>query len=123
MNNQVTQLLDNLNHPLRKEIDELRALILAAGTGIEENIKWNGPNYSLNGEDRITIRVNPPPAFNLILHMGVKAQKVPDHKIEDHGIITWKSNDRGVVAFKDGASFAAVKIQLAKIVRDWLANT
>jgi len=123
MNVEVSQLLNNLDHPFRKEIDELRALVLATGNGLEENIKWNGPNYSVNGADRITIRVNPPPAFSLILHMGTKAQKVPAHKIEDHGILTWKSIDRAVVDFKDKESFERVKIYLVSIVRDWVANT
>lgn len=124
MNEQVTLLLDNLHHPLRKEIDELRTLILASGNGIVENIKWNGPNYSVKGEDRITIRVNPPPAFNLILHKGARAQKELDEKIRnDGGILTWKSNDRAVVPFKDQASFGAAKKHLPKIISEWLANT
>jgi hypothetical protein len=39
MNNDVTKFLDNLNHPLTAEIEQLRLTILAATSGITENIK------------------------------------------------------------------------------------
>jgi hypothetical protein len=37
---------------LRAEIDLLRGIIMSAGAGLAEGIKWNGPNYSVNDEDR-----------------------------------------------------------------------
>ena len=56
----VARHLDELNHPLRNVIDQLRKIIVGAVDELEENIKWNGPNYSHRGEDRITMRVHPP---------------------------------------------------------------
>lgn len=43
LNEEVTRFLDDLNHPLRKEIEQLRLEILDAHEGLAENIKWNVP--------------------------------------------------------------------------------
>jgi hypothetical protein len=59
MNSEVTDFLDELNHPFRNEIEHLRICILTANSGLTENIKWNGPNYCYGNEDRITMRVQP----------------------------------------------------------------
>ena len=55
-NRTVTAFLDELNHPLRAEIEKLRLLILESVAGLAENIKWNSPNYSLEDQDRITLK-------------------------------------------------------------------
>ena len=60
LNNDVTRFLDELHHPLRREIEALRVIILQANALLGENIKWNGPNYSVGAEDRITMRIQPP---------------------------------------------------------------
>lgn len=125
MNDQVTQLLDDRNNQFRAEIDELRKLILATRNDITENIKWNGPNYSVEGEDRVSIRIYPANSFALILHRGSKAQQEPENRIldDDQGILLWKSNDRAVVTFKDIESFDAAKPHIPKIVRNWFIKT
>ncbi len=119
---EVTQLLDELNHPLRNNIEELRSIILDANSELEENLKWNGPNYSFKGNDRITIRVNPPGSLNLILHLGAKKASLSRLLIEDkHSLLVWKSNDRAVVDLKKPAQFEAAKPFLREIIRDWIA--
>lgn len=75
MNEEVTRFLDELNHPLRDEIEQLRKNILAANDRLTENIKWNGPNFCFDGEDRITMRIHPPKQIQLIFHRGAKVQK------------------------------------------------
>jgi uncharacterized protein YdhG (YjbR/CyaY superfamily) len=55
LNKEVTQFLDNLNHPLRKEIEELRQIVLNSENELTENIKWNGPNYCFINTDKITM--------------------------------------------------------------------
>ena len=41
LNSEVTNFLDELNHPFRKEIEQLRNLILTANNNLTENIKWD----------------------------------------------------------------------------------
>lgn len=47
LNEEVPTCLDSLNHPLRNEIEELRGIIMSTEVLLEENIKWDAPNYSV----------------------------------------------------------------------------
>ena len=122
LNQEVTNFLDGLNHPLRKEIEQLRICILSAESGLTENIKWNGPNYSFENNDRITMRIQPPKQLQLIFHRGAKVQKQPKDKLikDDSGLLAWKENDRAVAAFKNLADIENGKPALSKIVKDWI---
>lgn len=123
MENEVTTFMKTLVHPLKKEIEEVRKMILNAQKGLEENIKWNGPNFQFRGEDRITMRIHPPPHLQLIFHRGAKASaKTKQRLIEDaSGLLDWKTNDRAVITFKSMEEIEANKKQLKEIVSKWLA--
>ena len=125
MNNEVTKFLDDLNHPFRKEIEQLRLIILNAAGGIAENIKWNGPNYCVEGEDRITVRIHPPKQLQLIFHRGAKKLTQPEDKIIDDssGFLVWKENDRAIATFKDLNSIKAFESSLKSIVNKWIKAT
>jgi hypothetical protein len=124
-NEDVTRFLDGLNHPFRNEIDLLRQLILETGIGLSESIKWNGPNYAVNNQDRITMKIQPPVKIQLIFHRGAKAQEQPTNKlIADHsGLLTWKENDRAVATFYSAAEIESHRAALAQIVTDWIWAT
>lgn len=119
---EVSEFLDKAKHPLRAEIDEVRSIILSADSKLEENIKWNGPNYLLRGEDRVTMRIQPPKQIQLIFHRGAKVLEQPKGKlIEDaSGLLDWKGNDRAVVTLKSMDDIKTSKKALADIVRKWL---
>jgi hypothetical protein len=121
-NSEVTSFLDETKHPMRKEIDEVRSIILSADPKLDENIKWNGPNYSLHGDDRVTMRIQPPKQIQLIFHRGAKVLKQPKGKlIEDtSGLLDWKGNDRAVVTLKSMDDIKASKKALSDIVKKWL---
>lgn len=122
LNADVTKFLDGLNHPFKKEIDLLRQIILTSNPKLEENIKWNSPNYHLNGADRITMRVQPPKQIQLIFHRGAKVLDQPKSKLikSDSGILEWKSNDRAIANFKNMESVRVNQSALTKIVKDWI---
>ena len=71
-NSEVTNFLDGQSHPLRENIEMLREIILGSNSEISENIKWNGPNYCFEEQDRISMRINPPKQLQLIFHRGAK---------------------------------------------------
>lgn len=125
LNSEVTTFLDNLNHPLRKEIEQLRLNILSANTGLTENIKWNGPNYCFDNNDRITMRIQPPKQVQLIFHRGAKVQKQPKDKLinDDKGQLTWRGNDRAIATFKDMIDIENNKAALTKNIADWIRAT
>ena len=125
LSSEVTGFLDKQKHPLRKEIDETRAIILGADASLEENIKWNGPNYSVGADDRLTMRIQPPKQIQLVFHRGAKVLKQPKGKLIDDnsGLLDWKGNDRAVVTLKSMDDIKAAKRSLTDIVKKWIAAT
>jgi hypothetical protein len=126
LNTEVTTLLEELNHPFRNEIELLRICILKANNGLEENIKWNGPNYCFDNEDRITMRVQPPTKqVQLIFHRGAKKQTQPEDKLISNKskMLVWKENDRAIVTFKSLQDIESGKTELTTIVNEWISAT
>lgn len=125
LNSEVTKFLDDLNHPFRKEIESLRIIILNAEQKLTENIKWNGPNYSFNGGDRITMKIQPPKLIQLIFHLGAKVQQQPQNKMIDDkaSLLTWKENDRAVATFKNMGEIEKHTTALTEIVQEWIRAT
>ncbi len=122
----VTSFLDELQHPFRKEIEQLRNIILGANTALRENIKWNGPNYSCDNADRITMRIQPPTKqVQLIFHRGANKQTQPKDKLISNNskMLVWKENDRAIVIFKSLQEIENGKEDLADIVTEWISAT
>ena len=123
-NKEVTQFLSELNHPMILEIEELRNIIISANNQLTENIKWNGPNYCFESEDRITMRIQPitNKQVQLIFHRGAKKQAQPKEKIiEDKSkLLSWKENDRAIVTFKNMIELTKSKIDLKEIINNWV---
>lgn len=123
LNAEVTALLEGLNHPFRNEIELLRICILKANNGLEENIKWNGPNYKFDNEDRITMRVQPPAKqIQLIFHRGAKKQEQPKGKLiaNNSKMLVWKENDRAIITFKSLQDVESGKTELTAIINEWI---
>jgi hypothetical protein len=122
LNEAVTQFLDALDHPLRKEIEQLRQAILSANAGLSENIKWNGPNYCFRSEDRITLRIHPPKQLQLIFHRGAKVLAPPGEKIiqVSSNLLIWKTNDRAVLTYTSMEEVLSGKPALTRIVNAWV---
>lgn len=125
LNPEVTSFLDDLKHPLRKEIDEVRSIILSSESSLSENIKWNGPNYSVGENDRITMRIQPPKQVQLVFHRGAKVLKQPKGKLIDDtsGLLDWKGNDRAVMTLKSMDEIKSAKKALAEIVVKWIKSS
>lgn len=125
LNKDVSRFLDELQHPLRSEIEVLRLIISEANALLEENIKWNGPNYSVGAEDRITMRIQPPKQIQLVFHRGAKVKEQPKNRLvqDASGLLLWKENDRAIASFKKMEAVEAGRDALSVIVRDWIAAT
>jgi uncharacterized protein YdhG (YjbR/CyaY superfamily) len=123
----VTKFLDDQNHPLRKEIDILREIILSANIDLSENIKWNSPNYVFGEEDRITMRIQPITSkqIQLIFHRGAKVKEQPKSKLitDSSGILVWKENDRAIATFKNIQDIETKKTDLLNIINEWITAT
>jgi hypothetical protein len=121
-NKEVTTFIDELNHPMRKEIEQLRLIILNSVKGLTENIKWNGPNYCYEDQDRITMRIQPPKKIQLIFHRGAKKVAQPKDRLVDDksGLLEWKENDRAIATFVNAEDIETAKLNLEKIVINWI---
>ena len=121
-NPEVTTFLDNLTHPFRAEIEQLRDIILSAEEGLTENIKWNAPNYCFEGEDRITMRIQPPKQIQLIFHCGAKVKEQPKNSLitDTSGLLMWKENNRAVATFKNITEIQHAESTLIAIVKAWI---
>ncbi|MBK7214043.1 MAG: DUF1801 domain-containing protein [Bacteroidales bacterium] len=124
-NPEVTKFLEGQNHPLHQEIELLRECILTANANLTENIKWNGPNYCFAGEDRITMKINPPKLIQLIFHRGAKVKEQPKEKLlaKDFGLLEWRGNDRAIATFRNKQDIESRKSELMEIVSAWIKAT
>ena len=125
LNGEVTAFLDELNHPLRNEIEQLRHIILSSAHSLTENIKWNGPNYCYEGADRITMKIQPPKQIQLIFHRGAKKQEQPKEKIiqTSSKLLKWRENDRAITTFKASDEIKNSEADLIEIVEKWITTT
>lgn len=124
-NQDVTVFLDGLNHPFRKEIELLRTILLSVDEELVEGIKWNGPNYSIRGEDRITMRIHPPTQVQLIFHRGAKVKVQPEKRLldNDDDFLTWKENDRAIASFHSLEQIEKDRSKLKDIASMWIKAT
>ncbi|RYF82583.1 MAG: DUF1801 domain-containing protein [Chitinophagaceae bacterium] len=122
---EVTAFLDVRQPPLRKEIEALRTLILTAGRPLIENIKWNGPNYCANGQDRLTMKIQPPKNIQLILHRGALKQAQPAKRLLSGNFpwLSWKENDRAVATFYTTEEIKNAANDIQECVRQWIDAT
>lgn len=123
---QVADFLLNLEHPLKKEIEEVRKIILSANEQITEHIKWNAPSFQYKNEDRVTFNLHGKGFFRLIFHCGAKVQEnnVKESLLDDaKGILEWVSHDRAIVKFTDMNDVKEKEDKLVEVINKWLELT
>lgn len=121
---EVAQYLSALEHPLKAEIETVRAAILASDKAITERIKWKAPSFVHGGDDRVTFRLAPKGIFQVIFHRGAKVKDTAGFAFEDDsGLLEWLAPDRGVVTLKDAKDVKAKKAALVKLVGRWMKAT
>lgn len=125
LNSKVTGFLDSLNHALRAEIECLRNIIMSTDYELTEGIKWNGPNYSINGKDRITMRINPQKQIQVIFHRGAKVKEPLKERLlsGQYDILIWKENDRAIASFKSLDEIQENSQMIREIVTKWIEAT
>lgn len=105
-------------------IDTVRAAILAADEHLVENVKWNSPNFTFDGVDRVTVRDNPKGGVQVIFHRGSKIREdAQSFRFDDPtGLLTWPGPDRAILTIRDADAATALAPQLTQLVRDWIAT-
>jgi hypothetical protein len=123
-NGEVDRFLAGLEHPLKAEIERVRAIILAADPEITERIKWNAPSFCYQGDDRVTMKLHPPASLQLIFHRGAKVKDSANFTFaDDSGLLKWAAKDRGIVTLRDMAEVEANEAALTGLVNSWMHAT
>ncbi len=120
--NEVDAFMRKLNHPLKAEVEAVRAIILGVNPEISEGIKWNAPSFRRK-EYFATINVRKDIVL-VILHLGakVKDNSTAGLTISDPtGLLEWLAKDRVAVKFRDMKAIKSNKAAFENIVRQWIA--
>ena len=118
----VEALLRDLKHPLKKEIQAVRLIMLAASPAVSEAVKWNAPSFRTEKEFFATMNLRAKDEVQVIFHLGAKARadqkalKIADPK----GLMKWLGKDRALVSLGAGADIPANRRAREAIVRAWI---
>ncbi|WEK56024.1 MAG: DUF1801 domain-containing protein [Candidatus Cohnella colombiensis] len=123
---QVVEFLKNLEHPMKREIEEVRQIILNVNENITEHIKWNAPSFCFNNEDRVTFNLQGKSNIRLIFHTGAKVKehtgKGPILE-ESNGLLEWVTYDRAIMKITSMSDVESKKEELTVIVARWIEAT
>ncbi len=107
-----------------EQVMAVRKILFKAEPNLVESLKWNAPNYSLQGEDRITFNLmNKEHKVKIILHMGAKKKenKKGEPVISDpNGLVEWNSDIRGMVLFETLDDITAKGNKFKMLIKNWL---
>lgn len=110
-----------LDHPRKAEVEALIAIALAAAPGITAHVKWNAPSFCHGGDDRVTMRLSPPPILQLVFHRGAKAKHAAGFAFADEsGLLRMVAPDRGVVTLAPGEVETRADA-LGRLIGCWMA--
>ena len=107
----VDEFLENLNHPLKAEVEALRSIIKGVNKGINEEIKWKAPSFNFKGEYLVTFNLRDEKRVHLVFHNPMIA-KVKSELLEGDYV------DRRMAYFADMKDIKAKKPMLEKALED-----
>lgn len=118
----VIAFLKALKHPLKKEIEAVRKIILGVSPTIQEGIKWNGPSFRTS-DYFATVFLRSTETVQLIFHTGakVKATATTGLQIDDSaGLLKWLAKDRCMVTLGKGREIHANRKAFEAIISQWI---
>lgn len=116
----VPALMAALDHPLKPDIEAVRAAILSLDKGISEGVKWNAPSFRA-ADWFATIHVRPSKSVQVILFTGVKVKSTAKTvlKIDDPtGMLKWLAKDRAMATL--AGEFKPALAAFKKIAKQWI---
>jgi len=117
----VDDFMRSLKHDRKDEVQIVRELVLTADPRLSEQIKWNAPSFGIDGDDRMTFRLQPGDRVQLIFDRGVKKRDAETFVFEDElGLLDWVAKDRAVVTFADSDHVAREASNFQDLVKRWI---
>lgn len=96
----VDEFMKKLSHPLKAEVQMIREIIKNVNKDITEQIKWNAPTFSYNGEYLVTFNLWEKKKVHLVFHNPM-ISKVKNNLLEgdyDHRRMAYFSNKKDIQA-------------------------
>ncbi len=106
----VADYMKALKHPLKKEMEAVRAIIKDANSKIMERIKWNAPSYYYQ-QDIVTFNHRTPLHVHLVFHHPYIVQI-------KSSLLEGDYKDRRMTYFKDMKSVNENKSELQRIMNE-----
>jgi hypothetical protein len=120
----VDEFLAILVHSRRAEVESVMAIIAAAEPTLTQQVKWNAPSFCHEGDDRITLRLQPGDRVDLVFHRGAKKKPLGGFSFRDpSGLLRMVATDRGVVEFANAREIERRAGDLKSLVSAWIAAT
>src|SRR5215203_2777863 len=105
----------------RADVETMRELVREAEPALTEIVKWNSPDYTLDGVDRLTINVAGKGPVRLILHFGTGRAEdkgaAPTFRGDPGGLLTWHSNIRASLSLPEPARLAQERDAIISVIR------
>ncbi|MDG0810777.1 DUF1801 domain-containing protein [Cohnella rhizosphaerae] len=118
--------MDKLEHPMKMEIEALRAIVRDADARLVEGIKWNAPSYSVDGQDRVTFNLQGKGMIRLVFHAGAKKNDLNVRATlgeDPTRLLEWAADDRAIVKLVDMDDVREKADKIGETVRRWLEAT
>ncbi|MCF0062494.1 DUF1801 domain-containing protein [Dyadobacter chenwenxiniae] len=109
---QVAAYMEELQHPLKAEIEAIRSIIKDANPEIKERIKWNAPSYYTTS-DLLTFNPRLQTKVHLVFHHIAIVQIASEFLEGDY-------KDRRMMYFTDMADVEAKKVLLQTILNQYV---
>ena len=108
---QVDAFIQQLDHPLKSEVEMVREIIKSVNKDITEQIKWNAPSFSYHGEYLVTFNLLETKRIHLVFHNPMIARvKSP--------LLEGDYRDRRMAYFVDKSDIQANRKTLEKALKD-----
>jgi len=118
----VGEFMRELDHPLKRDIEIVRQIILNIDPGISEAIKWNAPSFRTT-DFFATVNLRSRERVQLIFHTGAKVKGVATTGIsiaDPAGLLEWLAKDRCLVTLGVGKDIQTRRAAFEAIVREWI---
>ena len=120
---ELEEYLRTLEHPLKKELESLRKLILEAAPGVREGYKWN--SLSFRKHDwfaTVNVTRTGPPALRLVLHTGAKKSAKAPQVADPAGLLERLGKDRVIVTISNARDLREKRGALQSILIEWIGQ-
>jgi hypothetical protein len=111
---EVNAYMERLEHPLKAEIEAVRAIILGANRKVAERVKWNAPSFYYQKD----IAAFNPRAQDCVHVVFVFPEgTMPSDRF---GFLDGDYKDRRMARFRDMAAVQAHKAGLVRLINHWV---